>query len=196
MVGRERERRRLNDAFEQAVGDGSCQLFTVLGTAGVGKSRLVHEFLEDVAASALVARGRCLPVWRRDHVLALARSDQGHRRARRHRGRRGEPGATRRAHRRRPDARARRPSASSRSAVWPKGAPEPRMASTQCAGSSMRSVAGAHSSSSSTTSTGQRRRSSTWSSISRTGRAERRSCSSAWRGRSSSRFGPAGRAAS
>ncbi len=61
MVGRERERRRLNDAFEQAVGDSSCQLFTVLGTAGVGKSRLVHEFLEDVAASALVARGRCLP---------------------------------------------------------------------------------------------------------------------------------------
>ncbi|MDQ3379804.1 MAG: AAA family ATPase [Actinomycetota bacterium] len=61
MVGRERERRRLNDAFEQAVGDNSCQLFTVLGTAGVGKSRLVREFLEDIAESALVARGRCLP---------------------------------------------------------------------------------------------------------------------------------------
>jgi len=61
MVGRKRERRRLNDAFEQAVGDSSCQLFTVLGTAGVGKSRLVQEFLEDVGASALVARGRCLP---------------------------------------------------------------------------------------------------------------------------------------
>ena len=61
MVGRERERRRLNDAFEQAVSDSSCQLFTVLGTAGVGKSRLVEEFLGDVPASALVARGRCLP---------------------------------------------------------------------------------------------------------------------------------------
>ncbi|MDQ3671992.1 MAG: AAA family ATPase [Actinomycetota bacterium] len=61
MVGRARERRRLNDAFEQAVGDSSCQLFTVLGTAGVGKSRLVQEFLEDIAERALVARGRCLP---------------------------------------------------------------------------------------------------------------------------------------
>ena len=61
MVGRDRERRRLRDAFEQAVGDDSCQLFTVLGAAGVGKSRLVREFLEDVAAGATVARGRCLP---------------------------------------------------------------------------------------------------------------------------------------
>jgi DNA-binding SARP family transcriptional activator/tetratricopeptide (TPR) repeat protein len=61
MVGRARERRRLHDAFEQAVGDRSCQLFTVLGLAGVGKSRLVQEFLADVAGQALVARGRCLP---------------------------------------------------------------------------------------------------------------------------------------
>jgi DNA-binding SARP family transcriptional activator len=61
MVGRDRERRRLRDTFEQAVGDRSCQLFTLLGAAGVGKSRLVHEFLADLADSALVARGRCLP---------------------------------------------------------------------------------------------------------------------------------------
>jgi len=33
MVGRERERRRLHDAFQQAVGDRSCQLFTILGAA-------------------------------------------------------------------------------------------------------------------------------------------------------------------
>ena len=61
MVGRERERRRLHDAVEQAVGDGSCQLFTILGAAGVGKSRLVQEFLADLGERALVARGRCLP---------------------------------------------------------------------------------------------------------------------------------------
>jgi DNA-binding SARP family transcriptional activator len=61
MVGRERERRRLDDAFGQAVGDRSCQLFTVLGAAGVGKSRLVGEFLREVADEALIARGRCLP---------------------------------------------------------------------------------------------------------------------------------------
>ncbi len=61
MVGRQRERRRLHDAFEQAVADRSCQLFTVLGLAGVGKSRLMQEFLGDVAARALVVSGRCLP---------------------------------------------------------------------------------------------------------------------------------------
>jgi predicted ATPase/DNA-binding SARP family transcriptional activator/class 3 adenylate cyclase len=61
MVGRERERRRLHDAFEQAVSDRTCQLFTVLGPAGVGKSRLVEEFLVDLAGHALVTRGRCLP---------------------------------------------------------------------------------------------------------------------------------------
>src|SRR5215203_5219397 len=56
MVGRERERRRLQDAFEQAAGDASCQLFTVLGPAGVGKSRLVREFLGDLTGRARVAR--------------------------------------------------------------------------------------------------------------------------------------------
>jgi len=58
MVGRETELRRLHDAFEQATRDRSCQLFTVLGAAGVGKSRLAYEFLNRVDAT--VVRGRCL----------------------------------------------------------------------------------------------------------------------------------------
>src|SRR5215475_10639293 len=58
MVGRETELRRLRDAFEQATRDGSCQLFTVLGSAGVGKSRLAAEFLSGLDAK--VVRGRCL----------------------------------------------------------------------------------------------------------------------------------------
>jgi DNA-binding SARP family transcriptional activator/tetratricopeptide (TPR) repeat protein len=61
MIGRSRERRRLYDAFEQAVSDRSCQLFTILGAAGVGKSRLIREFLGDLGSDALIARGRCLP---------------------------------------------------------------------------------------------------------------------------------------
>jgi DNA-binding SARP family transcriptional activator len=61
MVGRKRERRRLQDAFDQAVVDASCQLFTILGAAGVGKSRLVQEFVDAVGDRALVAGGRCLP---------------------------------------------------------------------------------------------------------------------------------------
>ena len=38
----------------------SCHLFTVLGAAGVGKSRLAAEFLGSLD-DALVVRGRCLP---------------------------------------------------------------------------------------------------------------------------------------
>jgi class 3 adenylate cyclase/tetratricopeptide (TPR) repeat protein len=61
MVGRERERRRLLGAFDQALADRTCQLFTLLGVAGVGKSRLVAEVLETIGGAATVAVGRCLP---------------------------------------------------------------------------------------------------------------------------------------
>jgi class 3 adenylate cyclase/tetratricopeptide (TPR) repeat protein len=60
LVGRERERRRLARDYEDAVADGTCRLFTLLGPAGIGKSRLVADFLEQVADSADVLRGRCL----------------------------------------------------------------------------------------------------------------------------------------
>ena len=52
--------RRLEDAFQQAVRDRWCRLFTLLGAAGVGKSRLVQEFLDGIGGSAQVARGSCL----------------------------------------------------------------------------------------------------------------------------------------
>jgi tetratricopeptide (TPR) repeat protein len=58
MVGRAHERRLLEDAFENAVRHRVCALFTMLGTAGVGKSRLTREFLTGV--DARVAEGRCL----------------------------------------------------------------------------------------------------------------------------------------
>jgi len=59
MVGRERELDRLQDAFSQALRDRSCQLFTLLGVAGVGKSRLAHEFLAGLEDTTVV-HGRCL----------------------------------------------------------------------------------------------------------------------------------------
>jgi class 3 adenylate cyclase/tetratricopeptide (TPR) repeat protein len=59
MVGRTRELERLRAAMAQAVTDGSCQLFTVLGAAGVGKSRLSYEFLAGLG-EATVVRGTCL----------------------------------------------------------------------------------------------------------------------------------------
>jgi class 3 adenylate cyclase/tetratricopeptide (TPR) repeat protein len=61
MVGRERELDALQQAFERTVSAASCQLFTILGSAGVGKSRLVAEFLGVIRDRARVVRGRCLP---------------------------------------------------------------------------------------------------------------------------------------
>jgi class 3 adenylate cyclase/tetratricopeptide (TPR) repeat protein len=61
MVGRQRPRRLLAEAYEQAMGERVCHLFTVLGAAGVGKSRLVNEFLHALADGVLVLQGRCLP---------------------------------------------------------------------------------------------------------------------------------------
>jgi class 3 adenylate cyclase/tetratricopeptide (TPR) repeat protein len=58
MVGRRRELTRLRAAYDQAVHDRACQLFTVLGAAGVGKSRLAYECLDGL--NACVVRGRCL----------------------------------------------------------------------------------------------------------------------------------------
>jgi class 3 adenylate cyclase/tetratricopeptide (TPR) repeat protein len=60
LVGRERELRRLHEAYEQAAADRSSQLFTVLGSAGVGKSRLAAELIGSLDG-AVVLRGRCLP---------------------------------------------------------------------------------------------------------------------------------------
>src|SRR4029453_5906497 len=58
--GRERELRRLEEAYGQAVADRSCQLFTILASAGVAKSRLTAELIGSLDG-ALVLRGRCLP---------------------------------------------------------------------------------------------------------------------------------------
>jgi class 3 adenylate cyclase/tetratricopeptide (TPR) repeat protein len=59
MVGRERELDRLHDAFTEALRDHSCRLFTLLGAAGVGKSRLAREFLAALEDGTVV-HSRCL----------------------------------------------------------------------------------------------------------------------------------------
>ena len=80
LVGRERERQRLWRDFEDAVADRTCRLFTLLGPAGIGKSRLVADFLERVGDSADVLRGRCLSLRRGHHVLAARRDARSARR--------------------------------------------------------------------------------------------------------------------
>ena len=59
FVGRERELALVREAWERAVGERRCELFTITGEAGVGKSRLVAELLGSINAS--VVQGRCLP---------------------------------------------------------------------------------------------------------------------------------------
>ena len=129
FVGRERQRAALQSVFENAVSDRACHLLTVLGGAGVGKSRLVQEFVESLGDEVTVLRGRCLPYgegityWPLAEVVKdVARAaGPGPRRAvggdRRATRGRGEGGADRRAHRRgagtrrsREEERARRPS--------------------------------------------------------------------------------------
>ena len=61
LVARERELQMLREAWERSVAEHGCELFTVLGMAGVGKSRLVAELLAELEDSATVLRGRCLP---------------------------------------------------------------------------------------------------------------------------------------
>ena len=60
MVGRAKELSLLEHALERAVTERTSHLFTLMGPAGVGKSRLVLEFLGGAATDATVLRGRCL----------------------------------------------------------------------------------------------------------------------------------------
>jgi class 3 adenylate cyclase/tetratricopeptide (TPR) repeat protein len=59
FVGRGAELQALRDAWGRVLGQPRCELMTVLGDAGVGKSRLTMEFLSSV--DARVVRGRCVP---------------------------------------------------------------------------------------------------------------------------------------
>src|SRR5262245_230191 len=61
MVGRTDELELLRTALQHSVLDGRCRLVTVVGEAGVGKSRLVDEFIRSVSDEASILRGRCLP---------------------------------------------------------------------------------------------------------------------------------------
>ncbi|HYT80207.1 MAG TPA: adenylate/guanylate cyclase domain-containing protein [Actinomycetota bacterium] len=61
LVGRAAELALLGERFQRAVERRSCELVTVFGQAGVGKSRLIHELVSELAGTALSLRGRCLP---------------------------------------------------------------------------------------------------------------------------------------
>ncbi|HET9309772.1 MAG TPA: adenylate/guanylate cyclase domain-containing protein [Actinomycetota bacterium] len=59
FVGRAGELATLHTAWDLARREGRCELVTVIGDAGIGKSRLAAEFLAQLDAT--IARGRCPP---------------------------------------------------------------------------------------------------------------------------------------
>jgi class 3 adenylate cyclase/tetratricopeptide (TPR) repeat protein len=60
MIGRDLEQDLLMRLFERVAAEQSCHLVTVLGSAGVGKSRLVDEFVDNLDDRATVLRAHCL----------------------------------------------------------------------------------------------------------------------------------------
>ena len=60
LVGRERELAQLQQTLQLAVDTRTPYLFTVLGVAGIGKSRLAAELAGAMSGSVRVLTGRCL----------------------------------------------------------------------------------------------------------------------------------------
>ena len=61
LVGREGELAEIRTAFRRTFDDRRCEVVTLLGAAGVGKSRLNAEFLAGLTDAVRVVKGRCLP---------------------------------------------------------------------------------------------------------------------------------------
>jgi class 3 adenylate cyclase len=61
LVGRRSELDAVLAAYERARTGQACELVTILGDPGIGKSKLAREVVELVAPTARVLSGRCLP---------------------------------------------------------------------------------------------------------------------------------------
>jgi predicted ATPase/class 3 adenylate cyclase len=61
LVGRRAQLETLRGAFARAVDERRAVILTVVGDAGVGKTRLAHEFTRAIGGDALVLTARCLP---------------------------------------------------------------------------------------------------------------------------------------
>ncbi len=61
MLGRDAELTAVVEACERAERGPGCELVTIVGVAGVGKSRLIREVSSRLAGRARILEGRCLP---------------------------------------------------------------------------------------------------------------------------------------
>jgi tetratricopeptide (TPR) repeat protein len=60
LVGRQEELERLRGAYVNAVRDKHCRVVTIVGEAGIGKTRLARELVAALRAEARVLVGRCV----------------------------------------------------------------------------------------------------------------------------------------
>jgi class 3 adenylate cyclase/tetratricopeptide (TPR) repeat protein len=72
LVGRRRELESLREALAQAEAGRECFLATVVGSPGVGKSRLARELLASLGNGAISLSGRCVADSEGRSFLALA----------------------------------------------------------------------------------------------------------------------------
>ena len=72
LVGRRRELARLDAALESVRRERRSRVLTVLGEAGIGKSRLVAEFMSSVGEEASTLIGRCVSYGEGATYLPLA----------------------------------------------------------------------------------------------------------------------------
>jgi class 3 adenylate cyclase/tetratricopeptide (TPR) repeat protein len=61
LVGRADELEDIETALEQCFAERRCGVLSIVGPAGIGKSRLAHEILKRFITRSRVASGRCLP---------------------------------------------------------------------------------------------------------------------------------------
>jgi len=83
LIGREAELEQLRAAYDDAVATRSCRLFTVVGPAGIGKSRLSAELCGSLGDDATTVTGRCLAYgdgitfWPLVEIIGALGSDDG-----------------------------------------------------------------------------------------------------------------------
>src|SRR3954454_18554664 len=83
LIGREADLKQLRAAYDDAVTTRSCRLFTVVGPAGIGKSRLSAELCASLRDEATTVTGRCLAYgdgitfWPLVEIASALGSDEG-----------------------------------------------------------------------------------------------------------------------
>ena len=78
LVGRDLELQQLRTTFDRVARESGMQLVTVVGDPGVGKSRLVSEFLALLPADVVCRTGRVPPYGESTGFSALAQVVRGH----------------------------------------------------------------------------------------------------------------------